>query len=144
MSSTDAGIPHLEMTFPKKIVEQKYRAHEETMNAHLVKLLAFEVDNRTRTFWKKEILNHVNYLSDIRSKGQGLVRRRDAFMWLYSDPFGGNEETYVAALIRMADDDDRRNSRSTEDIAARIQVFHEQVADALANGIARADVLDDL
>ena len=134
MRSDEIGIPLFEMTFSRKIAEHKFRGREETLSEHLVKLLAFEAPETTRNAWKKEVRNHLIYLSRIKLPNKQPVPQRDAYDWLYGDPFTGNETSYVEAFIMMHADDFQRNERSIEDIAAWIKIFFTTAAEALSKG----------
>ena len=58
-----------EMPFERKIAEQKVRGREETVNEHLVKLLAFEAPPELRAGWKRELLRkHLSYFASLRLK----------------------------------------------------------------------------
>jgi hypothetical protein len=134
-----------EMAFDRKIAEQKVRGKEETVNEHLVKLLAFDVGEETRAIWKRELRTHFAYLSALRLRPDGrLVPRRDFFKWLYQEPFEGNEAGYVGALIGIHEEDFTRNARSIDEIAASIGAFHAALADRLARGDGARDLIASL
>src|SRR2546430_158846 len=110
MKASDIDHPPFEMAFDRKIAEQKVRGKEETINEHLVKLLAFDAATATREAGKKELRTHGAYLSALRLPPQSrVVPRKDFFKCLYQDPFEGNEAGYVGALIGIHEEDFPRN-----------------------------------
>ncbi len=134
----------LEMAFPKKVVEGKIRAKEETINLHLIKLLAFDVAESTKVFWRKEILAETQLLAGYSMRLQKGVRRltaKEYYTLLYAEPFEQNEEPYTQGLIRMAatkadqaNTPLRRNARSALDIAAAVRKVQTRLCDALHDG----------
>ncbi|MCJ2093755.1 hypothetical protein MKK67_14830 [Methylobacterium sp. J-072] len=131
-----------EMAFPRAIVAQKARGREETINEHLVKLLAFDVAAETRAVWRKELIRHFRFLAALRVKpGASLVPARDWWTWLYADPFDNNETGYTAGLIGLNADDFPRNSRAVEAIADEIRHFHAGMVQRLARGEAGEDLI---
>lgn len=142
MTASEIARPPSEMAFDRKIAEQKVRGKEETINEHLVKLLAFDVGAETRAVWKRELRIHCAYLSALRLRPAGrLVPRRDFFKWLYLEPFEGNEAGYVGALIGIHEEDFSRNPRLVDEIAASIQAFHAELADCLSRGDGARDLI---
>ncbi len=145
MAASELAHAPIEMAFDRKIVEQKIRGREETINEHLVKLLAFDVPQSARDVWKKELRAHFAYLAALRLRpDRRLVARRDLFEWLYLDPFEGNESGYVAALIGIHEEDYPRNDRAVDEIAGRLRVFHEELAERLARGDPARDLIATL
>jgi hypothetical protein len=145
MTASDIDHPPFEMAFDRKIAEQKVRGKEETINEHLVKLLAFGVANATRDVWKKELRTHCAYLSALRLRPESrLVPRKDFFKWLYQDPFEGNEAGYVGALIGIHEEDFQRNARTIDEIAAMLRAFHSELADRLSRGDPARDLIASL
>jgi hypothetical protein len=136
----------LEMAFDRRIAEQKIRGAEQTINEHLVKLLAFDGDDTLRQGWKKELVRkHFGFLANMRLKPNNrLVPERDFLAWLYGDPFEGNEEGYTAALIRLSDDQYPRNSRTVAEVAASLAQFHSELARSLSTGSDAADLVATL
>ena len=141
MRASEIGLPLLEMSFDRKIVEQKFRAREETINEHLVKLFAFDVEERTRIVWKKEIRNHILYLSSLRIKSQKHIPAKTIMTWLYSDPFEGNEIAYVSSFVRMHDEDYARNQISVKDVGDHIRAFWNNVVPALSSGNPASEIV---
>ncbi len=144
MPVAEISQPSPEMAFTRPIAEQKFRAREETINEHLVKLLAFEVVETTQAVWKKELKNHLSYLAKIRIKTQGLVPERFVRNWLYADPFDENEVPYVSGFIEMHADDYVRNDKTPQAIAERIKEFWGEAAPAIAKGSSPRDLVDRL
>ncbi len=66
--------------------------------------------------------------------GNRRVPEGDLWDWLYAEPFEGNELGYTAALIRMNEDELRRNARGLDEIAAALRGFHAALAPRLAAG----------
>jgi hypothetical protein len=131
-----------EMAFPRAIVAQKARGREETINEHLVKLLAFDVAPETRAVWRKELARHFRFLAALRVKpGASLIPVRDWWTWLYADPFEHNEAGYTAGLIALNADDFTRNGSSVGAIAGQIHEFHAAMIQRLARGEAGADLI---
>jgi hypothetical protein len=135
-----------DMAFERKIAEQKVRGREETINEHLVKLLAFDAGEALRASWRKELARkHLVFLAALRLKpGRRPLPRRDWYAWLYADPFEGNEEGYARALIGLHANEYPRNSRSPADIAAAIDGFHTALAQRLAAGDPGLDLIERL
>src|SRR3954452_7346380 len=135
-----------QVSFDRKVVELKVRGAEPTLNEHLAKLVAFDVDERTRESWKREVLRkHLSYFANLRVKpNKRLVPRRDWWAWLYDDPFEGNEEGYTDHLIALHEDEYPRNDRSAAEVAARIRDLHAALADHLARGEPGADLIEAL
>lgn len=130
-----------EMVFPRAIVAQKARGREETINEHLVKLLAF-VAPETRAVWRKELARHVRFLAALRIKpGASLIPTRDWWTWLYADPFEHNEAGYTAGLIALNADDFTRNGSSVGAIAGQIRDFHAAMVQRLGRGEAGEDLI---
>ena len=131
-----------EMAFPRAIVAQKARGREETINEHLVKLLAFEVPAETRAVWRKEIARHYRFLAALRVKpGASLIRCKDWWAWLYADPFENNEAGYTAGLIALNADDFSRNRRTVAEIAGLIRDFHAGMVLRLEAGEVETDLI---
>ena len=131
-----------EMAFPRAIVAQKARGREETINEHLVKLLAFDVAPETQAVWRKELARHFRFLAALRVKpGASLIPARDWWTWLYADPFEHNEAGYTAGLIALNADDFTRNGRSVGAIAGQIGEFHTGMVQRLARGEAGEDLI---
>lgn len=123
-----------DLAFPRQVAAAKARGREETINQHLIKLLAFDAPEATRALWRREIEGHLRFLSRMRLKpGARLISARQWREWLYAEPFEGNELGYVDALIQSVDGF-ARNDRPVEDAHARLKTFHEQLAPALARG----------
>ena len=127
-------IDLLEMTFNRDIIERKFRGREETMTEHLVKLLAFDVQEATRAIWKKEIRNHLLYLSALRARNKKPIPAEFIWQWLYTDPIEGNEIGVIQSYIFMHQDDYDRNSVTPQQIAQQIQAFYKVVSLDLAQG----------
>ena len=137
--------PPFEMAFDRKIAEQKAGGKEETVNEHLVKLLAFAAGDATRDALKKELRTNCAYLSPLRLRPEsGLVPCKDFFKWLYQDPFEGNEPGYVGVLIGIHEEDLPRNARTIDEIAAMLRAFHSELADRLARGDGARDLIASL
>src|SRR5690242_8831069 len=134
------------VSFDRKVVELKVRGAEPTLNEHLAKLVAFDVDEPTRQSWKREVLRkHLTYFAGLRVKpDKRLAPRRDWWAWLYDDPFEGNEEGYTDHLIAQHEDEYPRNDRSATEVAARIRDLHATLADRLARGDPGADLIEAL
>ena len=131
-----------EMAFPRAIVAQEARGREETVNEHLVKLLAFEVAPETWVVWRKALARHFRFLTALRVKpGASLIPARDWWTWLYADPFEHNEGGYTAGLFALNADDLARNGRSVGAIAGQIRAFHTGMVQRLARGEAGADLI---
>ncbi|MGU3663572.1 hypothetical protein ACLBX9_05215 [Methylobacterium sp. A49B] len=131
-----------EMAFPRAIVAQKARGREETINEHLVKLLAFDVAPETRAVWRKELARRFRFLAALRVKPcASLIPVRDWWTWLYADPFEHNEAGYTAGLITLNADDFTRNTASVGLIADRIRGFHAAMVQSLACGEAGEDLI---
>jgi hypothetical protein len=130
------GNTLIEMAFDRATVAAKVRGREETINGHLVKLLAFDAAPETRAFWRKELARkHFALLAAMRLKpGNRRVSGTDFRDWLYAEPFEGNELGYTAALIRMNEDELRRNARRADEVAAALHDFHAALAPLLAAG----------
>lgn len=142
MDVLDHDEVRFEMAFPRAIVAQKAREREETINKHLVKLLAFDVPQRTRSVWRKELTRHLRFLAALRVKpGASLIPLRDWWAWLYADPFEHNEAGYTAGLIALNADDFARNDRSVGAIAGQIRDFHAAMVQRLAQGEAGEDLI---
>jgi hypothetical protein len=142
MDVLDHDEVRFEMAFPRAIVAQKARGREETINEHLVKLLAFDVPQRTRAVWRKELTRHFRFLAALRVKpGASLIPARDWWAWLYADPFEHNEAGYTAGLIALNADDFARNDRSVGAIAGQIRDFHAAMVQRLAQGEAGEDLI---
>jgi hypothetical protein len=139
-------VPLFEMAFDRPVAEAKIRGREETINEHLIKLLAFEVPDPTREYWRKELqTKHFNFLAAIRVKPKAkLLPSRDWLRWLYSDPFVGNEQGYTEALISRYADEYPRNDRSAAEIASRIQKFHRDMSVFLARGEAGSPLVTEI
>lgn len=141
MDVLDHDKVRFEMAFPRTIVARKARGREETINEHLVKLLAF-VPQRTRSVWREELTRHFRSLAALRVKpGASLIPLRDWWAWLYADPFEHNEAGYTAGLIALNADDFARNDRSVGAIAGQIRDFHAAMVQRLAQGEAGEDLI---
>ncbi|MDP4022799.1 hypothetical protein Q8W71_09215 [Methylobacterium sp. NEAU 140] len=131
-----------EMAFPRALVAQKARGREETVNEHLVKLLAFDVPEATRAVWRKELARHFRFLAALRVKpGASRIPARDWWTWLYADPFEDNEAGYTAGLIALNADDFARNGRGVDAVADRIRAFHAAMILRLEAGEAGEDLI---
>lgn len=131
-----------EMAFPCAIVAQKARGREETINEHLVKLLAFDVAPETQAVWRKKLARHFRFLAALRVKpGASLIPARDWWTWLYADPFEHNEAGYTAGLIALNADNFARNGRSVGAIAGQIREFHAAMVQRLGRGEAGIDLI---
>ena len=131
-----------EMAFPRAIVAQKARGREETLNEHLVKLLAFDVAAEKRTVWRKALARHFRFLAALRFKpGASLIPVRDWWTRLYADPFEHNEAGYTAGLIALNADDFTRNGCSVGAVAGQIREFHAAMVQHLARGEAGANLI---
>jgi hypothetical protein len=144
MRLSEIGIALLEMTFDRKIVEQKFRGREETMTEHLVKLLAFAAGEQTRVVWKKELRNHLIYLSGLRMRNKKPAPAITIWKWLYLDPIEGNETGVVQGYIMMHQDDYERNAATPQEIAERIREFYSVVSRNLAAGDPSSDTVASL
>ena len=134
------------MSFDRKLVELKVRGAEPTLNEHLAKLLAFDVDERRANRGSGKCSASTWATSRVlRVKpDKRLVPRRDWWAWLYDDPFEGNEEGYADHLIAQHEDEYPRNRPSTVEVAARIRDLHAALADRLARGDPGADLIEAL
>src|SRR3954447_26570687 len=105
------------LSFERKIVELKVLGREETVNAHLAKLLAFEAPPELRESWKRELVRkHLVTLAAYRLKpGKRLVPRRDWWAWLYDGPFEGNERATPRCLLPST----RTSTRATTEAQPR-------------------------
>jgi hypothetical protein len=133
-SMSDAAL--LEVAFPRSLIALKVRGAEQTINEHLVKLMAFEVEPALRESWKRELVRkHFAFLSRLRLKpDRRAVRARDFFDWLYDEPFEGNELGYTEALIGLSADMYTRNGVTLPNLAARLRGFHASLAEELSEG----------
>lgn len=126
-----------EMAFPRAIVAQKARGREETINEHLVRLLAFHVAPETWAVWRKELARHFRFLAALRVKPDAsLIPASDWWTWLYADPFEHNEAGYTAGLIALNADDFARNGSSVGAVAGQIREFHAAMVQRLGRGEA--------
>ncbi|MDO9707402.1 hypothetical protein [Paracraurococcus lichenis] len=130
-----------EMAFTRAVAEQKIRGREETINEHLVKLLAFDVPPELRESWKRELVRkHFALLAAMRLKPNGRpIPERDFLAWLYADAFEGNEQGYTRALLGLHDY--ARNGLDIAAIARRVADFHGALAPRLAAGEDGADLI---
>ncbi|MCJ2068267.1 hypothetical protein MKK75_05500 [Methylobacterium sp. J-030] len=142
MDVLDHDETRFEMDFPRAIVAQKARGREETINEHLVKLLAFDVASETRAVWRKELARHFRFPAALRVKpGASPIPARDWWTWLYADPFEHNEAGYTAGLIALDADDFTRNGSSVGAIAGQIRDFHAALVQRLGRGEACAGLI---
>jgi hypothetical protein len=142
----------IEMAFPKAVVEAKVRAKEEPINLHLIKLLAFDVTDTTKVYWRKEILAETQLLAGYSMRVGERVRRLTAaeyFRMLYEEPFNQNEEPYTQGLIRMAMTKAeqggaplRRNARPALDIASVVKHVQTRLSAALTEGEDGSEIIE--
>lgn len=135
-----------EMSFTCALAEQKVRGREETINEHLVKLLAFEASSGLRDSWKRELLRkHFGLLAAIRVKPSSRrLAMQDFWEWLYADPFEGNEIGYIQALMALNADQYPRSTTPLPAVAARLAAFHRAMAERLSRGEDGADLVEAL
>ena len=134
-----------EMSFDHPLVEAKFRGLERTISEHLVKLLAFDAPDHTRSVWKKEIRNHLLYLSRLRAKSNNKpIPAKSIWKWLYTDPFEHNEVGVVEGYVMMYEDDFKRNTLHHLQIAERIKSFYWTISQNLAKGDASPETINTL
>ncbi|CAM6055309.1 unnamed protein product [Sphagnum tenellum] len=140
-----------EMAFEKKVAEGKVRAKEETINLHVIKLLAFDVEEVTKVYWRKEIFAETRFLSGISMRVGKKARHITAaqyFALLYTEPFDQNELPYTQALIDVAESKAeqggspmQRNNRPISDIATMVRQFQIALCPLLAAGNGGGELL---
>lgn len=118
---------------------------EDPINAHLVKLLAFDAEEGQRQHWKKEVIGGIYRLRMVRFKPDNRQPSAKFFYRiLYDEPFGGVEEQNMRTLLDYLADDYRRNNKTVESIVVEHRQLHEPLAEMLAKGENPAELIRSL
>lgn len=136
------------MIFPRDIAQLKILGREQTLNEHLVNLLAFDVEPRLRASWKQEIAaKHLAFIARMKvrtGRGARSLSAADLLDWLYRGPFEHSELGYTRALIDLYIDTYPRNSQPVAEIHNRIKALHEALTPRLAGGDPAVDLIEVL
>lgn len=140
-------LARLDLAYPRHKAEAIVTGLERPLNRHLLKLMGFDVPERTRKVWRYEIETWLTEIAAIRlRKGNRRLPARDLYDWLYDEPFGGVEVENTEALLRLMARRDKlaRNRRSAAEIAADLRALHERLAERLAAGETGMDLIEAL
>jgi hypothetical protein len=136
----------MEMSYPKKYVEQIILGLEDPLNQHLIKLVAFDFPPEMRRHFQQEIETWLNRIQRLRMKPD---RKTGPFKFyfdlLYDYPFGGMEVQNTRIIMELIS---RRYggiqpTKSPEDMAHWLEVFHTTLAERLHNGEAVLDLVPE-
>jgi hypothetical protein len=129
----------LEMALSKKVAENRITGLSWPLNKHVLKLLAFQMDDGLRAHFRKEIRTWLRDIQVIRLKPHTKPgTARWYFDLLYDGPFGGVEEQNAAVMCDgIAEDYEgklARNATPVAEVVMRLRAFHEALSAAAASG----------
>lgn len=138
-------LPLMEMSLPRHVIMARANGAEETINIHLVKILAFEAPETTRAFWKEEVADHYRRFALWSLKPSGRrVPAKDWLEWLYAGPAEPMEGANLLNLLRRAGDDFRKRDIDADDVIKALRAFHRTASEQLARGENADNLLVDL
>jgi hypothetical protein len=135
----------LEMSLPKKDAEADLRGIRRPLNEHVLKLLAFDMPDELRAYFRKEVRKWLRDIQTIRLKPHNKPGKAAWYYdLLYEGPFGGVEAGNVATICDGIDDyyEGRlvRNATPVPVLVERLRAFHEALAERAARGEPLAEL----
>lgn len=135
----------LEMAFTRKKAEQIVTGLERPLNRHLVKLLALQASEETRTAWKREVKRWLREIAALRLKpAVTRLKASDLYTWLYDEPFGGVEELNTRFLIQDSVEEGFEAHAEAAQTAARLKALHEALSVRLAAGDPAVELVEGM
>jgi hypothetical protein len=130
------------LAYPRKMVEHIILGLSNSVNWHLIKLIAFDFPPEMRQHFRRELRT---WLRDIRTLKFKSNKRpgpsKFYFELLFEYPFGGVEVENVTILMDAISEDyeDIRPIKRPEEVVEWLRDFHTRLAERLHRG---KDVLD--
>jgi hypothetical protein len=136
----------MELTYPRRLVEQIILGLGDALTQHLIKLVGFDFQPDQRRHWRHEVRTSLENLQRLRMKPD---RRTGSFKFyydlLFDYPFGGVEVQNVRIIMEFIsrEYDGIRPKRSLGEIVAWLTAFHTTLAQRLHNGEAVLDLVPE-
>jgi hypothetical protein len=131
----------LVMALPRKLVETTILGLQDPINAHLVKLVGFDLPDEQREHFRRELRTWFRKMRRLRIKPNnrpGSVKFY--FDLLFDYPFGGVEVENMRSVIdEISEDYAARPTKTAEELVTWLRQFHQELAERLHRG---EDVLD--
>jgi hypothetical protein len=127
------------MALPKRHAEVRLIGLEAPLNEHVIKLLAFDMPEERRAYFRKEVRNWLREIQAMRLKDSGRPGKAGWYYGLLFDgPFGGFEERNVATVCEGIEDRYGgslvRNATPVPVLVERLRAFHEELSRRAARG----------
>lgn len=136
--------PLMEMSYPKKKAEVIITGLEKEINNHLLKLMVLPETHRDRPHWRREVLNWLDEVMEIRLKPRDTTGSvKFYYNILFDEPFGGVEVANVAGRLRRL----ARNGYpippdlEIEPLVGRLDRFHRAFAQRCHEGSGEVEDL---
>jgi len=135
----------MEMTYPRKYVENIIIGLEDPLNQHLVKLVGFGFPAEQRGHFRREVQTWLAKIQSLRMKPDS---RTGSFKFyydlLFDYPFGGVEIQNMRTMMDLIREEYGLTPiKSPEELVEWLQQFHTRLADRLHHGQAVLDLVPD-
>jgi hypothetical protein len=135
----------MEMAYPKKYVENIIIGLEDPLNEHLVKLVGFDFPAEQRGHFRREVRTWLAKIQRLRMKPDS---RTGSFKFyydlLFDYPFGGVEVQNMRTIMGLIGEEyGLHPTKSPEELAGWLQLFHARLADRLHQGQTVLDLVPD-
>jgi hypothetical protein len=133
--------PLEEMSYSRKKAEAVITGLEKPVNDHLLKLLVVELGEREH--WIAELLEWLDEIAEIRLKPDHRPGPRSFYYRImFDEPFGGAETENITRRVRRIARQGYavRRDADLENVAESLRSFHEDFAEACAQGVSTEQI----
>jgi hypothetical protein len=134
----------MEMSYPRKLVEQIILGLSDPINQHLIKLVGFDFPREQRQHFRHEVRTWLDKIQRLRMKPNNRPGSVKFYYDLLFDyPFGGVELRNMRIMMQFITEeyDGIQPTKTPEELVAWLKDFHTRLAEALHNGEAVLDML---
>jgi len=134
----------LEMSYPKRYVEQIITGLADPINEHLIKLAGFEFSPELRQHFRQELDTWLDKIQRLRMKPNNRTGTPKFYYDLLFDyPFGGVEVRNTRSIMNLISRHYQgiEPARTPEEVAQWLKDFHTTLAQRLGAGEAVLDMI---
>lgn len=141
-----SAVEFLEMSYPKRYVEQIITGLADPVNEHLIKLVGFQFPPESRQHFRLELDTWLDKIQRLRMKPNDRTgTSKFYFDLLFEFPFGGVEVRNTQSLMDLIS---RRYqgiqaAKSPSDMAEWLRHFHTVLAERLGAGQTVLDLIPE-
>jgi hypothetical protein len=134
----------MEMSYPRKLVEQIIPGLTDPLNQHLIKLVGFDFPPPQRQHFRREFRSWLDKIQRLRMKPDNRTGSYQFYYDLLFDyPFGGVEVQNMRIMMQFISQeyDNIQPVKSPEQMVTWLKEFHAKLAQRLHGGEAVLDMV---